>query len=54
MWYHLASEVTISPYTLKRQSACDEMTSEQRSHAIRLLQEWAPGKCEKELLQNED
>jgi hypothetical protein len=52
MWYHLAADVYVRPSTArsKMQLFCNDMTLEQRSIAIRLLEEWRPGKCEQDLL----
>jgi len=54
MWYHLAADVYVQPSIAKSemQLSCNDMTLEQRSIAIRLLEEWRPGKCEQDLLQN--
>jgi TPR repeat protein len=54
MWYYLAADVYVRPSIAKSvmQLSCNDMTLEQRSIAIRLLEEWRPGKCEQDLLQN--
>ena len=54
MWYHLAANVYVQPSIArgKIQLFCNDMTPEQRSIAVRLLEEWRPGKCEQDLLQN--
>jgi hypothetical protein len=53
MWYYFAAMVYM-PTGLTSggmQSLCDAMTLEQRSIAVKLLDEWKPGKCEQDLLQ---
>ena len=52
MWYHLAADVYVQPSIAKSemQLSCNDMTLEQRSIAIRLLEEWRPGKCEQDFL----
>ena len=49
MWYHLAASVYKPPSVGYQQSRCDAMTPEQRSKAVKLLEEWKPGKCEQDL-----
>ena len=53
MWYHLAAQVYVPPDMAggSMQFQCDSMTPEQRSVAVKLLEEWEPGKCEEALLQ---
>jgi len=53
MWYQLAAKVYVPPGRRAEvtQSMCDAMTPEQRSIAVKYLEEWKPGKCEQELLQ---
>jgi TPR repeat protein len=53
MWYRLAANVYL-PAGVTRgnmQIQCDSMTPEQRSYAIKLLEEWEPGKCQEDFLQ---
>ena len=52
MWYHLAAKAYVQPSTAKSaiQHYCDDMTLEQRSIAVRLLEKWEPGQCEIDLL----
>jgi hypothetical protein len=53
MWYRLAESVS-GPSRIPgkiMQGFCDKMTPEQRVIAVKLLREWKPGKCEKDLLQ---
>ena len=51
MWYRLAEEVYVSRggSVTKMQPVCDAMTPEQHTVTKRLLEGWAPGKCEKEI-----
>jgi hypothetical protein len=51
MWYHLAAKVYVPPSLTggRMQTLCDAMTPEQRSKAVKLLEEWKPGKCEQDL-----
>lgn len=51
MWYHLAAIVYTpsSPFVGYQQSRCDDMTPEQRSIAIKHLNEWRPGHCEQNI-----
>jgi hypothetical protein len=51
MWYHLAAKVYVPPTLTggRMQTLCDAMTPEQRSKAVKLLEEWKPGKCEQYL-----
>lgn len=53
MWYRLAANVYLPAGVTKgdMQIQCDSMTPEQRSFAVKLLEEWEPGTCEEDLLQ---
>ena len=53
MWYKLAAKVYVPPGMRggNMQPFCDDMTPEQRSIAIKLLEKWKPGQCEQDLLQ---
>jgi len=52
MWYHLAARAYVRPSITKSaiQLFCNDMTREQRSIAVRLLEKWEPGQCEIDLL----
>ncbi len=56
MWYYLAAKVYMPPGLDDRiiRTRCDAMTPEQRSIAIKHLEEWNPGRCEQDLLQHRD
>jgi hypothetical protein len=55
MWHQLAERVYVPPFISTSagitQFLCDSMTMDQQSTAKKLLEEWEPGKCEKELIQ---
>jgi len=52
MWYHLAAIVytPTSSFIDYQQSRCYAMTPEQRSAAVKYLNEWKPGLCEQNLI----
>lgn len=52
MWYHLAAIVytLTSSFIDYQQSRCYAMTPEQRSAAVKYLNEWKPGLCQQNLI----
>jgi TPR repeat protein len=52
MWYYLAATVYAPPKMEgNMQDYCDSMTDQQRLDTLKMLEEWSPGRCEKDLLE---
>jgi hypothetical protein len=51
MWYYLAATVYAPHKMVGMQDYCDSMTDQQRQDTLKMLEEWSPGRCERDLLE---